>query len=107
MDVEPLEGKSVRFPPGRVEVRFDESRRQAYRAIYARYHTFLDPDLPVLRERDLDGRAIKLTRAQLAALNSAFARLATVSKVDGKPGSVYEAQARVKSRQTKKIQYLS
>lgn len=107
MDVGPLEAKPLRFPPGRVEIRFDEPHRQAYRAIYARYQTFLDPNLPVLRERDLDGRPVKLTRAQLDALNRAFALLAGVSRVDGKPRNVYEAQERHKSRQTKKIQFLS
>jgi hypothetical protein len=65
--MDPIEGKPVRFPPGRVAIRLDESHRTAYRRLYASYRTILD-GLPVLRDRDFDGRKVLVTPAQAAAL---------------------------------------
>lgn len=75
MAYEPVAGTPLRFPPGRVEVRLGADHRSLYRRLYARYRTILD-GLPVLREdRDFDGRPVRMTRAQLDALNAAFAAL--------------------------------
>ena len=60
MDIEPIEGKPVRFPPGRLEIRLDERHRLAYRRLYQHYRSFLS-EMPVLRERDFNGRPIKAT----------------------------------------------
>jgi len=104
MEVEAVEGRRVRFPPGRVAVRLDAGQRRAYRALYAQYQTVLE-GLPVLRERDFDGRVVKLKAAELEALNRAFAALASEGEARG--GAAYEAQERGRSRLSKRLQYLS
>ena len=98
-----IEGRPVRFPPGRVAIRLTPEHRLAYRRLYARYQTILE-GLPVLRDRDFDGRDVKVTPAQLAALNRAFASLGE----DGNaPRTVFEAQHDQKTRLFKRTQYLS
>lgn len=99
----PIEGKPVRFPPGRVEIHLDSGHKSAYRRLYARYQSIL-AGLPVLRERDFDGRAVKITPDQLAALNAAFAGLAA----DGEPpGNAFSKQEASRTRLFKRLQYLS
>jgi hypothetical protein len=104
MPYEPITGKPVRFPPGRVEVRLDAGHRSLYRRIYAAYRTILD-GLPVLREdRDFDGRAVRMTPAQLEALNRAFAAAsAEPSDSDG----VFGAQEAGRTGLFKRLQFLS
>jgi hypothetical protein len=103
MDYAPIEGKPVRFPPGRVEIRLNQEHRRAYRTLYAHYQTIL-AGLPVLRDRDFDGRAVRVSPAQLEALNKAFAQL----QAPKAPGdTAFEAQESGKSRLFKRLQYLS
>lgn len=102
--IEPIEGTRVRFPPGRVAIRLDERHRRAYRALYDRYGTLL-LDMPVLRERDFDARAVKITPRQLDALNKAFASLQEAG--EPAPGDAFEAQERAKTRLFKRLQHLS
>ena len=103
MDFQPVEGKPVRFPPGYVEVRLDEGHRRLYRTLYARYCTILD-GLPVLRDRDFDGRAVKMPAARLEAMNAAFQALAeTKPTADG----AFGAQEAGRNRLFKRLQYLS
>jgi hypothetical protein len=104
MELAPIEGKSVRFPPGRVEIRLDESYRYAYQQLYARYQSNL-AGLPVLRERDFDRRAVRVTPAQLDALNAALAKSSRSGPAH--PTSVFAAQEAAKTRLFKKLQYLS
>jgi hypothetical protein len=104
MELEPLRGKPVRIPPGHVAVKLSHEYRRAYRALYAHYGTVLE-GLPVLRERDFDGRTVKLKAEQLEALNRALARLAG-TKPEGARGA-FEAQERTKNRLFKRLQYLS
>src|SRR5438552_13216567 len=102
MDIEPIEGKPVRFPPGRLEIRLDERHRLAYRRLYQHYRSFLS-EMPVLRERDFDGRPIRVTPAQLEALNAAFASLSV-----HEPGSgAFGAQEAATTSLFKKTQFLS
>jgi hypothetical protein len=103
VEIEPVEGTPVRFPPGRVAIRLNERHRRAYRALYAHYRTVLD-GLPVLRERDFDGRAVKVTPAQLDALNRAFASLGATKRL---PANVFDAQERSRQGLFKRLQYLS
>jgi hypothetical protein len=103
MDIEPITGRPLRFPPGRVAVRLDEQHKRAYQRLYARYRTNTDA-LPVLRERDFDGRTLKLTPAQVEALNRGFASL---SEGHAAGAGVFDAQAQARSRLFKKLQYLS
>ncbi len=109
MMIEPLVGSPVRIPPGRVAVRLDERHRVAYRRLYQRSGTTLDQQLPVLRDRDFDGRAVKMTPDQLEALNLAFASMTVGgSGVSGAARtSVFEAQEAAKTRLHKRTQYLS
>jgi hypothetical protein len=103
MDLTPVEGKPVRFPPGRVEVRLNDTHHSAYRALYAAYRTVID-GLPTLRDRDFDGRPVRITAKQLDALNAAFAHLA---KRDDDTSSVFAAQEAGRTRLFKRLQYLS
>ena len=104
MQTEPIVGKRVKFPPGRVEIRLTPEHRSAYRRLYATYRTILD-GLPVLRDRDFDGRTVNVTPMQLEALNRAFTKLAPAerSAVEG----VFGAQEAQKTRLFKRLQYLS
>ena len=104
MEIEPVRGTPFRFPPGRVAIRLGEQHRLAYRRLYNRYRSILD-GLPVLRDRDFDGRAVKVTPAQVDALNRAFASLAATQEPGA--GVVFEAQADARSRLFKRTQYLS
>jgi hypothetical protein len=106
---EPIVGKPVRLPPpGRVEVRLNQEHRRLYRALYARFQTVV-AGLPVLREdRDFDGRRLKMARSELDTLNEAFAAEAARDASGGlAPESVFEGQARGRSRLFKRLQYLS
>lgn len=98
-----MTARAVRFPPGRASVRLGPEHRQVYRSLYARYRTLLD-GLPVLRDRDFDGRTVQMTKAEFAALDRAFA-------VDAEPepreDGAFASQERAKSRLFKKVQYLS
>ncbi len=103
MDYQPIEGAAVRFPPGRIQIRLDEGHRRLYRTLYGRYRTIID-GLPVLRERDFDGRAVKVTPAQLDAMNAAFRAL-----TDRKPSGTgaFGAQEAGRTGLFKRLQYLS
>ncbi|MBI5285727.1 MAG: hypothetical protein HY874_11595 [Chloroflexi bacterium] len=104
MAIEPVSGQPARFPPGRVVIRLGEEHRRAYRTLYGHYRTVID-GLPVLRERDFDGRAVRVTAAQLAALNRAFAALPEPGEARGT--SAFSAQEQAKNRLFKRLQYLS
>ena len=97
-------GKRVKFPPGRVEIRLKPEFRSAYRRLYAAYRTILD-GLPVLRERDFDGRPVSVTERQLEALNQAFSKLTPEGR--GAGDSVFVTQEAQKTRLFKRLQYLS
>jgi hypothetical protein len=104
MDFEPIEGKPVRFPPGKVAITLGKDRLMDYRRLYARSGTDL-AGLPKLRERDFDGRTVTVSRSELDALNAALARLHTPTPP--RTGSVFEAQERFKTRLHKRTQFLS
>jgi hypothetical protein len=104
MAYERIEGKPVRFPPGHVQIRLSEAHRSAYKALYARYQSIL-AGLPVLRDRDFDGRAIRVSAARLSALNRAFEQLE--AEPTGRRGSAFGAQEARRSELFKKLQYLS
>ena len=100
----PIIGKPVRFPPGRVAVRLGAEHHAAYRRLYGRYRTVLS-DLPVLRDRDFDGRKVLLTRAQLQALNAALASPEAGGGTGG--GDSFGAQERSRRKLFKRLQFLS
>jgi hypothetical protein len=103
MDVEPIVGAHTRFPPGHVKIRLGDEHRRAYQLLYAHYRTVID-GLPVLRERDFDGRAVTVTVAELEALNQALARLGAPTEPPAT--TAFGAQEQAKSRQFKKLQFL-
>ena len=101
---EPIAGTRLRFTPGRVEVRLTPEHRSLYRRLYARYRTILE-GLPVLREdRDFDGRPVRMTRAQLDALNHAFSALDAPSHP---VGGVFAGQEAQKTQLFKRTLFLS
>ena len=106
MAFEPITGRPVRFPPGHVAVRLDERYRLLYRRLYRRYQTLL-AGLPVLRDRDFDGRAVKMRPEQLEALNEALARVTASSADGGPPEAPFLDQERVRTRLFKRLQFLS
>ena len=99
-----LDSKPVRFPPGRVEIRLNPKHRSAYRARYARYQSIL-AGLPVLRERDFDGRPVKVTANELEALRRAFAGPSEPGA--HRQGTAFGSQEASKERLFKRLQYLS
>ncbi len=103
MALEPITGKPVRFPPGRVEIRLDDKHRIAYQRLYGHYQSYL-AGLPVLRSRDFDGRNVKVTPGELDALNRAF--LAVDAPTGGGP-TAFDAQEHGRTRLFKRTQYLS
>jgi hypothetical protein len=103
MDFQPIEGRPLRFPPGYVEVRLDAGHRRLYRALYARYSTILD-GLPVLRDRDFDGRAVKMPAARLEAMNAAFQAL---TETTAATETAFGAQEAGRTGLFKRLQYLS
>ena len=103
MALEPIAGTPARVPPGRVVVQLNDEHRRAYRMLYARYRTILD-GLPVLRDRDFDGRRVKMTAAQLDALNAAFAGIAAAER---RSDGAFDAQERGRTSLFKRLQYLS
>lgn len=103
MEYEPISGISTRFLPGHVRIRLNQDHRRSYRALYARYQSIL-AGLPVFRERDFDGRAVRITAIQLEALNRALSVLAG----DSPPGeAAFSGQEAARSRLFKQLQYLS
>ena len=104
MELPPIEAKSGGLRPGRVSVQLGPEHRRGYELLYGQYRTIFD-SLPVLRERDFGGRPISMTRAQLEALNRAFASLA--GPEEPAAASPFEAQDRTKRRLFKRLQYLS
>ena len=104
MELPPIEAKSAGFRPGRVTIRLGEEHRRAYEVLYGQYRTIFD-SLPVLRERDFDGRPVTMTVAQLDALNRAFASLSAPEEPASR--SPFDSQERTTSRLFKRLQYLS
>ncbi|MEX2245058.1 MAG: hypothetical protein WEC75_00045 [Dehalococcoidia bacterium] len=104
MALQPIEGTPLRFPPGRVEVRLDASYLHPYMTLYGRYRSYLE-GLPVLRERDFEGRPMKLSQQQLASLNRALRSLNGAAAKP--PRSAFEAQEASKTRLSKRLQHLS
>ena len=103
MEVEPITGKRVLFPPGRVAIRLDEGHRRAYRRLYGLL--FPLAGVPALNDHDFDGRALKLTRRELAALNLAFASL----EHHASPGvrSAFGDQEQALTKHFKEMEFLS
>lgn len=104
MEVPPIEAKSGGLRPGRVTIRLDAEHRRAYEVLYSQYRTIFD-SLPVLRERDFDGRPVTVTKAQFEALQQAFASLAAPEQAAS--DSPFARQAQAKQRLFKRLQHLS
>ncbi len=104
MDIAPVIGTPIRFPPGRVAIRLGSEHKLAYKRLYGQYQTVVG-GIPVLRDGDFDGRAVKLTPLELRALNRGFESLNehTGPAAQG----VFSAQERTRNRLFKKLQHLS
>jgi hypothetical protein len=99
----PVEARPLRFPPGYVEIRLGDPHRRAYRHLYARFRTYTD-DLPVLRDRDFDGRPVRITKRQFEALSREFARLAAAPSAGD---DAFGRQEAGRNSLFKRLQYLS
>jgi hypothetical protein len=104
MEFQSIQGQPVRFPPGKVAIKLKPELWLPYKRLYARAGTSLSR-LPRLRERDFDGRTVKITPTELASLNRGLARLQAPRKRE--TGTVFEAQEQGKTRLFKRPQYLS
>jgi hypothetical protein len=105
MQLPPLEAKRLRFPPGRVAVRLSDQHRRAYRLLYGRYESYLQ-GLPVLRDRDFDGRPVRMSEAEFEALKRGFERLSDHG-VAAAPPTPFLRQEAEKERLFKRLQFLS
>jgi hypothetical protein len=104
MDIPPVEAKSSGLRPGRVIVRLTAEHRRAYEIVYAQYRSIFD-SLPVLRERDFDGRPVRMTRTEFDSLSRAFASLSAPETTASE--SPFAHQERAKQQLFKRLQYLS
>lgn len=104
MTLERITGTPVRFPPGRIAVRLGPQYLLPYQRLYKHYQTQVT-DLPILRTQDFDGRVVKLTPAQVDALNEAFDRYG--APTNGVGGDVFAAQERGRTKLFKRTQFLS
>jgi len=103
IEVEPISGKQVFFPPGRVAIRLDEGHRRAYNRLYGLF--FPLAGVPALKDDDFDGHALKFTRRQLAALNRAFASLG--QKAEPGVHGAFGEQEHALTERSKEMQFLS
>ena len=101
--VEPIVGKPALFPPGHVTIQLGPQHRRAYLRLWGL--SFPLSGVPALKDRDFDGRRIKLTQPQLAALNRAFASLRARSRPE--TGSAFEAQEQSSRSTSREMQFLS
>ena len=101
--VDPIIGHSVRFPPGHVSITLSAEHRRAYLRLYGTY--FPLADMPALKDRDFDGRSIKMSRPQLAALNRRFRALA--DEADPGPPGAFRDQEQSLAKHFKEMQFLS
>jgi hypothetical protein len=106
MAFEPLKGKRVLLgPPGVIAVRLPPDLWPTYQRLHASYAAYL-VGLPMLARRDFDGkRAVRMSSAQLNALNQAFAR--ELGDTDAEPLTVFEAQEEGRTTLFKRLQFLS
>lgn len=105
MEFTPITGRRTLAPPGFIAVKLDQKLWLPYKRLHASYQAYI-AGLPMLAERDFDGkRNVKLTPAQLKALNTAFSKLADGGAAS--PTNVFEAQEEARTRLFKRLQYLS
>jgi hypothetical protein len=103
MTVDPIIGHSVRFPPGQVRITLNADHRRAYLRLFGAY--FPLTDVPALKDDDFDGRSIRMSKPELAALNRRFLTLADVAE-PGPPG-VFRDQEQSLEKNAKAMQFLS
>lgn len=103
LEIEPIIGKRILFPPSQLAIRLDEGHRRAYRRLSGL--VFPLAGVPALKDHDFDGRSLKLTRRQLATLNRAFSSLNRPAE-PGMQGA-FEEQEQWLSDHFKEMQLLS
>ena len=101
--LDPIVGQNVRFPPGHVAIRLNADHRRAYLRLYGNY--FPLADVPALKDRDFDGRSVRMSRSQLAALNRRFRAL--VDEADAGPPGGFRDQEQSLEKHFKQMQSLS
>lgn len=101
VEIPPIVGKRIFFPPGHVAICLDDGHRRAYLRLYGLSWPL--PGVPELKDRDFDGRTIKLTRSQLAALNLAFLSPRDHARTGRR--SAFEAQEQFLTKHFKEMQF--
>lgn len=99
----PISGRAIWFRPGHVKVTLNAEHRRAYLRLYGMY--FPLSDVPSLKDHDFDGRAIRMTRRQLATLNRNFRDLN--STTDTIPVSPFREQEDALTTASHEMQFLS
>ena len=95
-------GRPLFLRRGSTRIRLDEEHRRAYRRLYGLL--FPLAGVPALSDQDFDGREVTMTKAQLAALNRAFASLnSVVSPIHNS----FEGQERFLTEHFQELQFLS
>jgi hypothetical protein len=101
--VSPVSGRAIWYRPGHVKVTLNAEHRRAYLRLYGMY--FPLSDVPALKDHDFDGRAIRMTRRQLAALNRNLQDLS--STTDTNPVSPFREQEDALTTASHEMQFLS
>ena len=101
VEIPPIVGKRIFVPPGRVAICLDDGDRRAYLRLYGLSWPL--PGVPELKDRDFDGRTIKLTRSQLAALYLALVSLLDHARTGRR--SAFEAQEQFLTKHFKEMQF--
>jgi hypothetical protein len=101
--VSPIIGRPVWFPRGYVSITLNAEHRREYRRLYGMY--FPLPDVPALKDRDFEGRSIKVRKSQLAALNRRLLTLIDDANTD--PPSAFRDQEESLTKNAHEILFLS
>lgn len=101
--MKPLIAQRVLFRRDQVHTTLNEEHRQAYRRLYG--ESFPLADVPALKDHDFDGRCIRMSASQFAALNR---RLGVPGELSHpRRTSAFDNQDRLLAEHAKKIQFLS
>ena len=102
-ELAPIGGNPIFLRPGSTRIRLNEEHRHAYRRLYGL--VFPLAGVPALRDRDFDGRAMTVSKAQLEALNRAFASLDRYGHA--RAHNAFEGQERLLTERFQEMQFLS
>ena len=100
--VKPIVGQRTLLP-GRVQITLSAGHRRAYLLLYG--GDFPLADVPALKDTDFDGRSIRMSSHELAALNRMFQALGR--EADPGPAAAFRGQERSLTGTSRRMQFLS